>query len=166
MDAVARYLAQWAAVKPGLDVAPMAIMGRLHRSAALVEARLDTVFHAHGVQGWEFDVMAALRRAGEPYELTPGRLDRETMMTSGTTTHRLKRLEQRGLVSRRTDADDRRVVHVRLTAQGLALFDRVHPAHVENERAILDRLDPADREALLRGLAALSEALETPEDGP
>lgn len=159
MDAVERYLAQWAAERPDLDVAPMATMGRLHRCATLVDGLLDQVFHAHGIQAWEFDVMAALRRSGAPYELTPGQLDRQTMMTSGSTTHRLKRLEERGLVTRTPDARDRRVVRVRLTGAGRELFDRVHPVHVDNERDILDRLDPADRAALLRGLTALSEAL-------
>ncbi len=159
MDAVESYLCQWAQVKPALDVTPMAIMGRLHRCAALVDAQLDDVFRESGMQAWEFDVLASLRRAGEPYELTPGRLDRMTMMTSGTTTHRLSRLEKRGLVTRTRDAQDRRVVRVRLTEEGLALFDRVHPMHLDNERAMLDRLDPEDRESLLRGLTALAKAL-------
>ena len=159
MDAVDQYVSQWKSVKPELDVSPMAVMGRLHRCAALVDVRLDQVFREHGMQAWEFDVLASLRRAGEPFELTPGALDRMTMMTSGTTTHRLKRLEDKGLVTRTPDPADRRVVRVRLTAAGRELFDAVHPAHLDNERGILDRLAPEDRAALLQGLTALAAAL-------
>ena len=59
-------------------------------------------------------MLAALRRAGPPYELSPGRLVRETLVTSGTMTNRVDRLAARAR-RRLADPGDRRGVLVRLT---------------------------------------------------
>ncbi|WP_061965833.1 MarR family winged helix-turn-helix transcriptional regulator [Demequina aurantiaca] len=158
-DAVDGYLAQWALERPDLDVSPMAIIGRVSRLAALLQVRLDAVFAEYDLQSWEFDVMATLVRSGAPYELTPGALDRSMMITSGTTTHRITKLEQRGFVTRRRDEDDKRVVHVKLTDAGRQVFDAAHVAHIENERTMLEPLSEQDRTMLLSGLRALSGAL-------
>jgi len=158
-DAVDFYISQWAKERPGMDVSPMAIIGRVSRLAVELQARLDRVFADFGLQSWEFDVMATLVRSGQPYELTPGELDRTMMITSGTTTHRIAKLEQRGFVTRTRDEDDKRVVRVRLTDAGLAVFDEAHVAHMDNERRILEPLADADRTKLLDGLRALSGAL-------
>lgn len=164
-DAVDQYIAQWAHERPGLDVSPMAIVGRVSRLAAHLQTRLDRVFAEFGLQSWEFDVMATLVRSGAPYELTPGDLDRTMMITSGTTTHRIVKLEHRGFVTRRRDDDDRRVVRVRLTDSGRQIFDAAHVAHLDNERRLLEPLADEDRVQLLRGLRALSVALgDVPSD--
>ena len=78
----------------------------------------ERAFSAHGLESWEFDVLAALRRAGAPDTLSPGQLIKETMVTSGTMTNRIDRLTARGLVTREDHPDDRRVVLVRLTDEG------------------------------------------------
>ena len=159
MDAVEYFIQQWGEERPEFDVAPMATIGRLSRMAALVQDRLDAVFAQHDLQSWEFDVLASLRRSGEPYSLTAGELDRTMMITSGTTTHRITRLEARGFVERVRDEDDRRVVHVILTDAGRVVCDAVHQAHIANERAILDLMGAEDRARLTDGLTALAEAL-------
>lgn len=159
MDAVEYFMGQWAGERPDLDVTPMATIGRLSRMAALVQDRLDAVFAEYDLQSWEFDVLASLRRSGEPYSLTAGELDRTMMITSGTTTHRITRLEARGFVARERDEDDRRVVHVRLTESGRHACDRVHDAHMDNERKILALMSDSDRGKLSAGLAALADAL-------
>ncbi len=79
---------------------------------------------AHGIEAWMYDVLATLRRSGEPYELAAGDLVRQTMVTTGAITNRVDRLEERGLVERHT-TDDRRKVIVRLTDKGLDLVDSV-----------------------------------------
>ena len=86
------------------------------------------VLHFHWVQhekseSWEFDVLAALRRAGGDYELSPGRLLKETLVTSGTMTNRVDRLAARGFVERLPDPNDRRGVLVRLTPEGREAVD-------------------------------------------
>lgn len=158
-DPVDAYLAQWATERPGLDVSPMAIIGRVSRLANVLQARLDEVFAEHELQSWEFDVMATLVRSGAPHELTPGQLDRSMMISSGTTTHRIAKLEQRGFVTRRRDEEDGRVVRVRLTDAGRDVFDAALVAHLDNERKILEPLATKDRDDLLNGLRALSGAL-------
>ncbi|WP_284329198.1 MarR family winged helix-turn-helix transcriptional regulator [Demequina litorisediminis] len=154
-DAVDAFYGAWRRERPDLDLEAFPIIGRLSRFADLVQDRLDAVFAEHGLQSWEFDVLAALRRAGAPYELTPGELDRALLISSGTTTHRVQRLEQRGFVTRRRDEADRRVVRVRLTEEGRAVQSTAHAAHAANESRILAGLEPGEREALLAGLLAL-----------
>lgn len=159
MDSVGRIIEQWGAERPDLDVSGLEVIGRLSKLASLVQVRLDTVFAEFGLQGWEFDVLATLRRSGEPYELTPGELDRALIISSGTTTHRIKRLVERGFVTRRPDDEDGRVVRVRLTEAGLAIQAAAHDAHAANELRILEGLGRADIEKLKSGLTALADAL-------
>ena len=159
MDSVERVIQQWRAERPELDVSGLEVIGRLSKLGTLVQARLDAVFAEFGLQGWEFDVLATLRRSGEPYELTPGELDRALIITSGTTTHRLKKLEARGFVERRPDSEDGRVVRVRLTDAGFAVQAAAHDAHAANELEILAPMAGADRKALERGLIALAAVL-------
>ena len=108
-----------------------------------------------------YDVLATLRRSGEPYELTAGDLMRQTMVTTGAVTNRIDRLEQRGLVERVTSPDRRKVI-VRLTKQGLDLVDQVVITHSATEHEILDTLTDRQRRdlaALLRNvLLALGDA--------
>ncbi|MFV0285984.1 MAG: MarR family winged helix-turn-helix transcriptional regulator [Demequina sp.] len=164
-DAVDAFYEAWRRERPDLDLEAFPIIGRLSRFADLVQDRLDAVFAEHGLQSWEFDVLAALRRAGVPYELTPGELDRALLISSGTTTHRVQRLEQRGFVTRRRDEADRRVVRVRLTEEGRAVQSTAHAAHAANESRILAGLAPGEREALLAGLLALGRELgDAPPD--
>ncbi|WNM25816.1 MarR family winged helix-turn-helix transcriptional regulator [Demequina capsici] len=159
MDAVEHFLTQWRTEAPSIDVTPMATIGRLNRLSGLVQTRIDAVFDELGLQSWEFDVLATLTRQGAPYAMTAGDLERQMMITSGTTTHRIGRLEQRGFVERRKDDDDRRVVWVTLTDAGRQACLEAYPVHLENERRILASMDAEDVAALTRGLVALAAAL-------
>ena len=141
----------WARERPDLDLAPVAVFSRITRLARHLDHARRNAFAAHQIELWEFDVLAALRRAGEPYQLSPGRLLRETLVTSGTMTNRVDRLASRGLVERYPDPDDRRGVIVRLTPEGKATVDGAFAALVDAERALLDDLPQRDR-AKLAGL--------------
>lgn len=163
-DAVDAILEQWRQERPDLDVSPMGTIGRIKRSAALLQRKLDEVFAAFGMTNWEFDVLATLRRSGAPYCLAPTTLFSAMMITSGTMTHRLKGLETRGLVHRLPNRDDARSVLVQLTPDGLALIDRAVEAHVENERVILAPIKPSDLTALNARLSQLLAVLEPASD--
>ncbi|MCQ9422975.1 MarR family transcriptional regulator [Pseudomonas sp. LJDD11] len=142
-DAVDTILEQWHRERPELDTTPMGPIGRINRCAALLTPRLEAGYAAYDLSVWEFDMLATLRRSGAPYCLSPTALFSTLMVTSGTMTHRLKRLETRQLIERVANPDDARSLLVQLTAQGLALIDRAVESHVENERRLLETL-PAD----------------------
>lgn len=159
-DSVDAILDQWGRERPDLDVSPMGPIGRVRRCAALLQRALDTTFSQFGLSSWEFDVLATLRRSGAPYCLAPTALFSALMVTSGTMTHRLQRLEASGLVARVANLEDARSTLVKLTPAGLALIDRAVEQHVENERRILAGLTPAALTALDTQLAGLLRALE------
>jgi DNA-binding MarR family transcriptional regulator len=163
-DAVDAILEQWCRERPDLDVSPMGTIGRVKRCAALLQRKLDETFSAFGMTSWEFDVLATLRRSGTPYCLAPTALFSALMITSGTMTHRLQRLEAGGLVSRVPNRNDARSMLVQLTPAGLELIDRAVEAHVENERKILAPIKPVDLAALDARLAELLAVLEPAGD--
>lgn len=156
-DAVDRLLAQWHEERPDVDVSPIGVVGRISRAARVLERGLQREYSLHGLQGWEFDILATLRRSGAPYELTAGALASSSMVTSGAITNRIDRLVARGLVTREVDPDNRRTVRIGLTAEGRRLVDEVLPHHVANEAALLEPLSLVERErlaVLLRKLLA------------
>ncbi|WP_431689332.1 MarR family winged helix-turn-helix transcriptional regulator [Hahella sp. NBU794] len=159
-DAVDKILEQWNAERPDLDVTPMAAIGRLKRCAALMQRRLDATFSQFDMTGWEFDVLATLRRSGKPYCLAPTTLFSTLMITSGTMTHRLQRLEASGLIERTANKDDARSKLVQLTPKGLELIDRAVDAHVQNEHNILQPLNPEERQQLDECMRRLLRLLE------
>jgi DNA-binding MarR family transcriptional regulator len=146
-DVVDRITGQWHDVRPDLDMAPIGVIGRVSRLSRLVDRRLAENFARHGIENWMYDVLATLRRSGEPYELTAGDLVRQSMVTTGAITNRVDRLEQRGLVERAGAADRRKVI-VRLTKQGLDLVEAVVEDHLATERAILAALSPRQQQEL------------------
>ena len=100
-------------------------------------------------------MLAALRREGAPYELSPGKLLRETLVTSGTMTNRVDRLAARNLVERHPDPDDRRGVLVRLTAEGKDTVDGAFGALLAAEAELLADLPVRERERLASSLRRL-----------
>ena len=159
-DHVDEIVAQWRRERPDLNVAPLGLLGRLLRVAHLADAALAEGVAPHGLQSGWFDLLAALRRTGAPYELNPTELMRSTLLSSGGMTKRLDRLEKEGLVERRPDPADRRGTLVRLTRRGKALIDRAVETHVAGEERLLRSLAAADRRALDKALRALLSDLE------
>lgn len=155
-----RILEQWRRERPELDVSPMGVIGRIGRLARALAPVLEPVFREHGLKTGEFDVLAALRRSGSPYRLSPGELSDSVMLTSGAMTHRLDRLEEAGLIRRLPDPDDRRGVRVELTTKGRGLVDRAVSAHVANEQRVLASLTESERRALEDLLRKLLLSLE------
>lgn len=154
-DEVDRLVSAWQRERPDLDVRPLEVLSRVSRLALHLDRARRTAFAAHGLEPWEFDVLAALRRAGEPYTLSPGQLVGQTLVTSGTMTNRIDRLEQRGLVTRLPDPADRRGVRVRLTAEGKERVDAALADLLERERELLRDLSRVDQQALSRLLRRL-----------
>src|SRR4051812_36953372 len=159
-DEVDRLVAAWQRERPDLDTGPMEVLSRVTRLARHLDFARRAAFEAHGLETWEFDVLTALRRAGSPYRLSPGRLLRDTMVTSGTMTNRVDRLVEKGLVQRSPDPDDRCGVLVSLTPEGRARVDAALEGLLGQERDLLAGLTTAERESL----AALLRIVVAPFD--
>lgn len=162
-DHVARILGQWQRERPDLDVSPAAVIGRLHRLGDRLRVDIIEVYRRHGLTEGEFDVLAALRRQGSPYELAPGELAQHTMVTTGAISKRLDRLEEAGLVVRRENTADGRGRIVRLTEAGQRVFDQAFTEHMQNENRMIGLLDHDERAELERLLTAWLSRLEQPD---
>lgn len=160
-DEVDRLVAAWGRERPDLDVRPLEVLSRVTRLARHLDRARRTAFAAHDLEVWEFDVLAALRRAGKPYSLSPGALIAQTMVTSGTMTNRIDRLEARGFVTRQPDPSDRRGVRVRLATRGKERVDSALADLLEHEQELLATLSGRQQEALSGLLRSLVVPFET-----
>ena len=159
-DPVDKILAQWHKERPDLDVSPMGLIGRTTRLASYLRKAIGKTFAEYGLQPGEFDVMATLRRAGSPYQLSPTELFKSMMVSSGTMTNRIDRLEKAGLVERTPDERDRRATLIHLTDKGFSLIDEAVTAHVANEHKIVSALSADERDTLTALLSKMLRSLE------
>jgi DNA-binding MarR family transcriptional regulator len=157
-DEVDELVQAWRRERTDLDLAPVEVFSRISRLARLLDRARRDAFTAQSIEPWEFDVLAALRRAGKPYQLSPGQLLHETMVTSGTMTNRIDRLSQRDLVERSPDPHDRRGVLVGLTSAGKRAVDGAFETLLASERYLLGELSASER----RDLAGLLKRLMRP----
>ncbi|MGV9676972.1 MarR family winged helix-turn-helix transcriptional regulator [Nocardia sp. NPDC003482] len=161
VDAVDEITAQWRRERPDLELEAMALIGRLGRLSLVAGRAIEAVFERYGLQRGEFDVLAALRRSGAPFELNPSVLADSLMLSRAGMTGRLDRLESAGWVRRIADARDRRAVRVALTEAGRTLIDEVVTAHTRNETRLLAALSDAERRELDRLVRVLLDSLES-----
>ncbi|PDS80710.1 MarR family transcriptional regulator [Rhizobium sp. L43] len=144
-DHVDRILAQWRRERPDLDVEPMGILGRLKRLGTHLGREVEAVLVQHGLSTSAFDVLATLRRSGNPYRLSPGELLEMTMVSSGTMTNRIDQLEKAGFVERILNPGDRRSVLIALTDKGFATVEEAVGAHVANQQQLTRNLTAEDK---------------------
>lgn len=144
-DEVDELVVAWRVQRPDLDVEPLQVLSRVSRLARHLDIARRGAFASHGLEPWEFDVLSALRRAGPPFQLTPGALLRATLVTSGTMTNRIDRLAAVGLVRREPDPRDRRGVLVTLTERGQEVVDAALTDLLNREQALLTGLGENQR---------------------
>ncbi|MET9909941.1 MarR family transcriptional regulator [Streptomyces sp. NPDC006476] len=156
-DAVDAIIEQWARARPDLDTRAMEVFGRIHRLSRTMGDLAEKAYAPYGISRGEFDVLATLRRAGEPYTLSPRQLSATLMLTTGGMTGRLDKLERAGLLRRAPDPHDRRALQVTLTEKGLDVIDQAVGAGLSVQTEALSTLteEQADQLAdLLRELLA------------
>ncbi|MGY6501916.1 MAG: MarR family winged helix-turn-helix transcriptional regulator [Acidimicrobiales bacterium] len=161
-DRVDDMVGQWAGERPDLDLDAMATIGRMGRFHALASRSIEAVFAGHGLTIGEFDVLAALRRSGEPFAAKPIDLSRMLMLTPAGITNRVDRLEAAGFIDRQSDPNDRRISRVVLTASGREVVDAAVTDHVANEARLLEPLTASQRAALDSALRTLLAAIDLP----
>jgi DNA-binding MarR family transcriptional regulator len=159
-DSVDHLLDDWARERPDLDFTPVGVVTRLGRVRRHLERHLAEVFADHGLTPADFQVVVNLRRSGAPYCMPQARLMDALGLTSGTVSLRLERLVKAGTVTREPDPDDRRGSLIRLTEDGLRLFDVLAPDHLANEERLLSTLTTDQRRTLADLLRHLLAALE------
>ena len=155
-DEVDRIVEAWARERPDLDFSPLQVLSRVGRLSKHLDRARRTAFAASGLEPWEFDVLAALRRAGAPYQLSPKALLQQTLVSSGTMTNRIDGLVTRQLVERRTDPHDGRGVLVVMTDRGREAVDAAISELIAGEAELLEALSRADQERLSALLRKLS----------
>jgi DNA-binding MarR family transcriptional regulator len=155
-DEVDRIVEDWSRERPDLDFAPLQVLSRVGRLTRHLDRARRQAFAASGLEPWEFDVLAALRRAGAPYQLSPKALLQQTLVSSGTMTNRIDRLVERRLVERRTDPHDGRGVLVVMTGRGTEAVDDAISELLAGEAELLEGLSKGDQERLAALLRKLS----------
>jgi DNA-binding MarR family transcriptional regulator len=164
-DEVDELVAAWRIQRPDLDVEPLQVLSRVSRLARHLDIARRGAFASHGLETWEFDVLSALRRAGPPFQLTPGALLRATLVTSGTMTNRIDRLAAVGLVRREPDPRDRRGVLVTLSERGRAVVDAAFTDLLDREQALLAALGEDQRQLLADLLRTLLAPFDADDRG-
>jgi DNA-binding MarR family transcriptional regulator len=154
-DLVDRIVDQWGREVPDLDLSAMSVIARISRLSRILERRIAAVLNEHGLNESQFGVLAALRRAGPPYCLSPTALYNSLLISSGAMTNRLERLTAAGFVRRIPDPKDRRSVLVALTPKGLRVIEEAVRAHTDNELRLLACLADGERDTLARLLRKL-----------
>ncbi|MEV7863697.1 MarR family transcriptional regulator [Streptomyces hirsutus] len=159
-DPVDTIVEQWARERPDLDTVAMEVFGRITRLSRAMGDRLEMAYAKYGISRGEFDVLATLRRSGEPYALSPRQLSATLMLTTGGMTGRLDKLERAGLLRRSPDPHDRRGLQVTLTERGLHLADEAVGAGLALQTEALSTLDVDRAEQLADLLRELLLATE------
>ncbi len=105
-----------------------------------------------GLTPSQFDVIATL---GNTEGMNFKTLGQETLITKGTLTGIIDRLEAKGLVRRVSSGQDRRSTLIQLTEQGQKLFEKVFPEHIRYLSASFGHLDSEQQSQLRRLLRGL-----------
>jgi DNA-binding MarR family transcriptional regulator len=147
-DSTDNVLDEWAQQLPDIDLSGRQVIWRIDVLARHLDQQIAREIDRFGLGSTEFKLLLALLRQGPPHESAPTDLARNLMLTSGTMTNLLDRLETAGLVSRAPDPRDGRGVRVRLTDQGRTVIEAAHAAYLTREQALLSMLSPEERETL------------------
>ncbi|MGV1791566.1 MarR family transcriptional regulator [Rhizobium lusitanum] len=148
MDRIDKILEQWRRERPDLDPVAMGLFGRMRNLTLHLSREMEKTFARFGLNAANFDMLATLRRSGEPYALSPGDLMDTMMVSSGTMTNRIDQLEKAGLVARSQNPNDGRSFLISLTSKGFELIDAAVTAHVETQARLVSTLSEDERTAL------------------
>jgi DNA-binding MarR family transcriptional regulator len=158
-DVVDEIVATWRTELPAVAGLPLALGKRLGRLAALLDAVTAPELDRLGLTRAEYEVLAKLRAAGEPYRRKPHELAQSLLLSSGGTTNVLHRLTAAGLTEREADPGDRRSSWVRLTPRGVTAAERALRAVDAAQSRLFERLPDATGRALADQLREIHRTL-------
>lgn len=147
-DEVDRIVGAWGTQRPDLDFSPLEVLSRVDRLSRHLDRARREAFRRSDLEAWEWDVLSALRRAGEPFQLSPKQLLQQTLVSSGTMTNRIDRLVGRRLVRRESDPVDGRGILVTLSEDGRVRVDAAITRLVDAEAILLASLSNSERDRL------------------
>lgn len=147
-DVIDELVAEWTIQNPDVDAEPMLVVGRILRVANLLQTEVSRELKPFGLHYTDFDILATLRRKGQPFELTPSQLAASVILTSGAMTAAIGRLEKAALVKRTRDKVDGRSRRVKLTAKGIRLVDKTIGIRFRLARANLKGLTDSESSKL------------------
>jgi DNA-binding MarR family transcriptional regulator len=136
-DPVDELIAAWQSELPDVLGPESELVKRVTLLAGALNDAVGTELPDLGLTPAEFDVLAALRRAGKPYARRPNDLTKSLLMSSGGTSNVINRLAARGLVARQPDPDDGRGTLVGLTDEGVALAEEAVRTSAATHAAVL-----------------------------
>ncbi|MDR2374008.1 MAG: MarR family winged helix-turn-helix transcriptional regulator [Bifidobacteriaceae bacterium] len=165
-DSTGQVVEAWGRERPDLDASSLELFSRVTRLAKYLDQVRQDAFARHGLQGWEFDVLAELRRSGAPYELTPGQMSAAILLSTGAMTNRLNRIEATGLIERHEDPSDGRVVRVRLTDAGRERVDAALADLLARQSELMKSVARTNRTRVVSTLAHLLKQFEAAAPKP
>jgi DNA-binding MarR family transcriptional regulator len=130
------------------DPEPLAVLARMIRIGGHLAGSVRDNLRRTGLKPWEFDVLAALHRAGPPHTLNPKDLVFTAMVGGATMTHRVDKLVERSLVTRSVDPGNRRRLQITLTPAGLELIEAIIADHSDNADRFLNALSASEQKTL------------------
>ncbi len=133
---------------------------RLHRTLIRVNSklgkRLKTNLEQYNLSGAEYGILRSLG----PESLTLSEISQRLLRVNSNTTVMIDNLEKKGWVERVRDQEDRRVIRVRLTPEGIRMRDRVLPQHSEFIREVLSPMTDQEVAQILVLLAKIEAVCE------
>jgi DNA-binding MarR family transcriptional regulator len=157
-DSIEEIFHQWRAERPDIDPEPVLIYGPISRIQASVTAQIDRKLAPYKLVRGTFDVLTALRRAGEPYCLSPKDLARHLVLSGAGLNGRLNILEKLGYIARLPEPNDRRTLRIQLTAKGRSLVNKLTPLLFELQWSIIAGFSPAERRKFAEFLQRMAQA--------
>lgn len=148
MDSVEKKIQQWAKQIPDLNTRPMALTARLQQVNKKLNHELSKTCKRYKLSDASFEVLATLLRSGPPHALSPGQLLSQMLITSGTMTTRIDKLEKKGFVKRKSKKEDKRSVNVALTKKGLKLIEEMIVEHVKVQEQVMSVFDDHEQKIL------------------
>jgi DNA-binding MarR family transcriptional regulator len=154
-DSIDRFVEGAVQIFPTLEPEVEAAVDRIARITKYLDRLTDRTVGVFGINTGEFRLLLLMHRQAPGTRLSAGALAERLNLSSSAMTNRLDRLEERGLITRERDPEDRRSVLASITPQGEDVVSQAVEQQAKKESDFLGTLKPEEQRrlnALLRSL--------------